>query len=301
MPAQDVVGSVAFRSALTQPLISNEKLTGAVSYLSRSPGYFDERDRDRIRPLGDLWALAIQSAHLHDTAIRNARDGQEARERLQTFLGLVAHDLRGPLTTILGYAQLLLRRDTARVPESELSSLRAIEGAAVRMRRLVEDLLDASLIGAGHFQVKPEPMDLAVLVRRTVEQMQTKTPNHRLILNAPGHLEGVWDPMRLGQVLENLLANAIKYSTSGTEIVIRVDQQGKEASIGVTDHGVGLSPEQIQQLFKPFSRPTHAQRVVGIGLGLYITKCIVEAMHGRIWVESERERGSTFHVELPIA
>lgn len=287
-------------SALIQPLSVRGMVIGAVSYLERAPRRFSAGEQDRIEPLGNLWALAIENAHLHDSALRSAREAEAAREQLQRFLALVVHDLRNPLTTILGFSQLLIRQPAVRQSPVVSDHLRAIERACLQMQRLVRDLLDASRIGAGHFQVEPEPMDLAALVRRTVEQVRANNATRSVILEAPEHLAGVWDPIRLSQVLENLLSNALKYSPSECEVEVRLTREGNEAHLSVTDHGAGISPEQIQALFQPFSRPIQNREARGIGLGLYISKGIVEAMHGRIWVESEVGKGSTFYVALPI-
>lgn len=297
---REVVAHEGFRSALVQPLSTSEQVVGAVSYIERAPRRFTHRDRERIRPLGHLWAVAIENSHLHDDALRGAREAEEARARLQSFLGLVAHDLRGPLTTVRGYAQLLRQQATTTPLDRESRALRAIEDGALRMQRLIGDLLDASRIGAGRFDVEPEPMDLTALVERTVEQMRAKSTTHTLILDAPEPLEGVWDPVRLSQVVENLLSNAIKYSPSEAEIVVQVRRQGNEACLRVTDHGIGIAPEQLPQLFQPFHRSAPTRATKGIGLGLYIARGIIEAMHGRITVESTVGQGTTFSVVLPI-
>lgn len=289
-----------FHSLLAQPLNADGQVVGAITYFTRVPRHFSAHDQALIRPLGNLWALAIENAHLHDQALQNARHAEAARESLQGFLAMVAHDLRNPLTTVLGYTQLLIRSESARQSQKALQDLSAIEQSALQMRRLVGDVLDASRIGAGHFEIQPEEMDLVALARRIVEQVGKRSTTHALSLVAPESLKGVWDPVRLQQVLENLLSNAVKYSPSGTEVVVRVNRQDDKALVSVTDHGEGLSPEQIQQLFRPFSRPAHAQEAKGIGLGLYLTKGIVEAMHGCIRVESTVGKGSTFSVVLPI-
>ncbi|HEX5417568.1 MAG TPA: HAMP domain-containing sensor histidine kinase, partial [Chloroflexota bacterium] len=298
--ASDIFARERVRSALIQPLSDRRTVIGAVSYLERAPRRFTTGEQDRIEPLGNLWALAIENAHLHESALRNAREAEAAREQLQQFLGLVVHDLRNPLTIIFGYSQMLIRQPAVRESPVVSGHLRTIERACLQMQRLVRDLLDASRIGTGHFQVEPETMDLAALARRAVEQVRASNPTRSVIVEAPEHLVGVWDPIRLSQVLENLLTNALKYSPSECEVSVRLTREENEARLSVTDHGVGIAPEQIEALFQPFSRPIQNPEVRGIGLGLYITKGIVEAMHGRIWVESAVGKGSTFYVTLPI-
>jgi signal transduction histidine kinase len=120
-----------------------------------------------------------------------------------------------------------------------------------------------------------------------------------MILDAPEHLEGMWDGERLNQLLTNLISNAVKYSPAGGAVRVSVRGGAGEACVSVADHGIGLNPSEIQRLFQPFTRMYSHQEVEGVGLGLYISKAIVEAHGGRIWVESVPGQGSTFTVALP--
>ncbi len=297
---RDLAAREKLSSLLIQPLSHNGQVIGAISYMSRPPRQFPPRDRASIGPLGDLWALGIENAHLYEQSRQSAREAEEARARLQRFLNLVAHDLRAPLTPILGYTQLLLRRGADRRPASENEKLREIEAAARRIRRLVGDLLDAARIGADRFTIEVAPVDLAALVRATVNELRGPSTPERLIVEAPDELVGTWDADRLRQVLENLVSNALKYSPADQPVLVELRQEGPAAILSVKDHGPGMTPDQIAQLFQPFGRLEQTQSIEGTGLGLYIARGIVEALGGRIWVESELGKGSTFVVKLPI-
>jgi signal transduction histidine kinase len=240
-----------------------------------------------------------QTVQHAQAAEQHAQAAELARQRLQEFLGMVAHDLRNPLAAILGSLQFLGNREPQPSSARQQHVLSLIEMAARSMSRLLDDLRDASTIGAGHFAIHTTQSDLAAIARRVVELQQTPVADHHLILDAPAHLEGMWDSERLNQLLTNLVSNAIKYSPAGSDVEVSVRDRAGEACVCVTDHGIGLNSDQIQRLFQPFSRLYHGQEVQGVGLGLYISKAIVEAHGGRIWVESALGQGSTFVVALP--
>lgn len=284
-------------SAFIQPLLVEGDVVGIVLYLRKASHDFGS-ERRLIDPLGSLWAIAVENARLHDTAIRRAGEAEEAREHLQRFLVMVAHELRGPLTSILGYAQLLSRVRTG--AEVDIQGLRTIESAARRVSRLTADLLDAGRIGAGTFTIRPRPTDLAALVREVAETQRTTAPGRTIVVETDDRIVGNWDDERIVQLVSNLTSNALKYSPPQAPVVLRAYRQGDEAIVDVTDHGVGVSPEQIQRLFQPFSRLDQTASIQGVGLGLYIAQGIVEAHGGRIQVESTPGEGSRFMIALPL-
>ena len=232
---------------------------------------------EQARHNADLQEALLARARALAEAERQRDEAERARASLQTFLGVVAHDLRGPLTAIRGHAQLARRRAGA--------------GASGRL----DEALAA--IVAGQLELRPEPTDLVALARRAVAAWQVATASHRLVLAAPERLDGTWDPGRLAEVLDNLLGNAIKYSPEGGEVRVRVDRQDDQAIVSVTDQGIGLRPEELPRLFQLFTRLETARPIEGSGLGLYI----VAAHGGRIWAESPGPgQGATFAVALPL-
>lgn len=288
-----------WQSAIVQPLIARGQAIGALVCLWTVPRRSSPRERALIRALGDLVAVAIDHARLYDAVVRHSEEAEAARQSLQTFLMMVAHDLRGPLTVLLGYAQLLQRRAEKSWSQTDRRGIAGIQKAAQQMDQLVNDLLDAGRIGAGRFEIQPAPTDLVAVAREVLEQQRLSADGHTLILVAPPRLDGLWDRDRLGQLLRNLVSNAIKYSPPGTDVRIEMSQSADRVILCVIDHGVGIAPDQLPFLFQPFSRVGDRNLQKGIGLGLYISKGIVEAHHGRIWVESEVGRGSRFCVDLP--
>jgi signal transduction histidine kinase len=228
-----------------------------------------------------------------------AREARQAQENLQNFLVMAAHDLHNPITGILGYAQLLQRKNAS--PRMQAHAASAIERSALVMSRLIQDLVDAGRVGSGGFPLHPEPTDLAALVREVAESVGQTSSEHQMVVTAPDQLVGYWDPDRLGQVLTNQIGNAIKYSPDGGKVVVQVRREGDAATITVSDQGIGIDADEIDQLFRPFSRLSNGARLSGTGLGLFISHGIVEAHGGRISVESHGPgTGTTFTTVLPL-
>ena len=245
--------------------------------------------------------LTVQFARHREEIARHARQEEAERQRLQVFIGMVAHDLAGALTNVVGGVELFARREHHEASETERVAMHAVKGGASQMQRLLADLRDAAAIGTGEFAVQPRPTDLVAVVQQVVAQQRILTDRHRLVLDAPRSLNGTWDRERLGQLLTNLVSNAVKYSPDGGEVRIEVQSAPPGAVIRVSDQGIGIDVRDGQLLFQPFSRIDHGRERPGTGLGLWIAKAIVEAHGGRIWVESEVAAGSTFTIALPIA
>jgi signal transduction histidine kinase len=248
--------------------------------------------------------LAIErrrAAALARESERHAEAAEQARGRLQDFLGMVSHDQMQPLATLLLSVELLQRRFEPGRPDEAREIVDDIESAAHRVRRLTSDLMDAARIGAGHFEVRPVEADLVPVLREIVDLKQRTTAAHQLVLEAPASLDGLWDRERVGQMVANLVSNAIEYSPAGGRVVVAARRAGVEVVVSVSDRGPGIPPERADRLFLPFTRLDEHHSQSGTGLGLYIVKAIAEAHGGRVWLESAPGEGSTFSVALPLA
>jgi PAS domain S-box-containing protein len=236
---------------------------------------------------------------------------QELDQLKSNFVHSVSHELRTPLTSILGFAEFLEDEIGGPLTAQQREYVMEIEAGTRRLERLVDDLLDFARIEAGTFTLKCQPADLGVRVREVVASLQPQARQSRLTLSleeADGELPLVMDPQRVGQVLINLINNAIKFTLPDGHITVRVRREpgprgGKPRMlrVEVADTGVGISPDDVPKLFKRFSQLDNAQRKGGSGLGLSISKVLVEAHGGRIGVESRLGEGSTFWFTLPIA
>jgi signal transduction histidine kinase len=256
-------------------------------------------DLECLRTLATYGAIAIENARLHEQERENRREAEEASQRLHRFLEMVAHDLEGPLTMVVAYGELLRSSTDRDAKEVAQRVIPGIERAARRIQRLVNDLLFVSQLGSRRLVVVPSATDLIDVLRGVVKQQQMLTPAHQVILNGPPRLDGEWDREKISNVFNHLVSNAVKFSPDGGEITITVDFSSDVVTARVTDHGVGIEPDQIPLLFQPFSMLDLEPTTKGAGLGLYIAKSIVELHGGSIAVQSEAGRGSSFTVTLP--
>jgi signal transduction histidine kinase len=218
-------------------------------------------------------------------------------ERLQQdFLAMVSHELRNPLTSVKGLAQLMQRRGAY--------NPRAVEGIIAQtnhLNRLVGDLLDVTRLEAGRLELQCEPLDLVAFVAESLDQARAQAPDQIFTLAAPASpVPGCYDRDRLHQVLQNLLSNAIKYAPDGA-VAVRVTTDNAYARISVSDQGPGISADDSPKLFDRFYRAAAtADGAKGFGIGLYVARMLVEAHGGRIWVESRPGQGCEFTFTLPL-
>lgn len=232
-----------------------------------------------------------------ETAARHA--AQEAVAARDEFLAVAGHELRTPLTALLFHADTLARVGAALPPEAS-ARLAKVARSARRIARLVDELLDVTRLSAGRLRLEREPMDLAELAREIVVRNSEPAAlaGSLLRLEADRPVRGSWDPGRVEQIADALIANALKYGR-GRPIEVLVDSDGGVARLAVRDHGIGIAPEDQARIFERFERAASARHYGGLGLGLWIVRQVVEAHGGRIAVASAPGEGSTFTVELP--
>jgi signal transduction histidine kinase len=226
---------------------------------------------------------------------------QEALQVKDQFLSIVSHELRTPLTTIKGYAQML-RRKLADSPDGLRFAVN-IDAQVSRLSRLVDDLLDVTRFSRGQFELRRQRLDLRPLLDDVVGRFRVVAPEHEFRLDLDtGSFEGTWDRDRLEQVMNNLVGNAVKYSPDGGTVTISTRHQDDHLIVGVRDEGIGIADEDQQHLFERFYRgKAEGGSVKGLGLGLYVTRRIVEAHGGSVGVRSRRGVGSEFYFSLPLA
>ncbi|GAB4203430.1 MAG: hypothetical protein OHK0022_27600 [Roseiflexaceae bacterium] len=238
---------------------------------------------------------------------RAARLEAEAAVRQRDiFLSLAAHELKTPLASLLGYVQLIQRRAGRGDPLSERQArmFEIVASQGQRMNRMISALLDVSRIEVGQLMLERGRVDLGLLARRVVDEIQPALERHTVVLEDDGRplvIDG--DEVRLEQVLQNLLHNAIKYSPQGGAVVVRVAPAEDVACIAVIDQGIGIPAEALPNLFTRFFRAENADRysISGTGIGLYVVNEIVALHGGRVAVKSTEGQGSTFAVYLPLA
>ncbi len=256
-----------------------------------------------------VWrAFAARERHLRDE--QAARATAEAAVALRDeFLSIASHELRTPVAILLGNTQLLERVLSSRMrQDTQLKhSFAAIQRQLTRMQALIATMLDVSRIERGHLMIAHDPLDLVALVHAVVDEVRTTTQAHLIELVVPADpaltIFVYGDSLRLEQVMLNLLQNAIKYSPDGGPIHMEVARTDDEASVTVTDHGLGIAAEALPYIFERFYRApaVRSEHISGLGIGLYIVHEIVTLHGGDVSVASEHGAGTTFTVSLPLA
>jgi signal transduction histidine kinase len=247
-----------------------------------------------VPSLAVVVAFGVIVAYQRQKAAVHAAEADRTRAELQRFLGMVAHDLAGPVTALQTYSEVLQQGGLDSARSAQLGS--GIGEVVVRISRFVEDLRDAGRIGRGDFAIRPEPTELVAIARKVVEQQRRTAERPDIILEAPDAILGTWDGGRVAQVFGNLLANAVKYS-QGKPVQVTLALVGAEVVGRITDRGPGIPPEESARIFDAFVRLDVTRP--GTGLGLYIAREIVRAHGGRLWLESQPGVGSTFSFALP--
>jgi signal transduction histidine kinase len=291
-----IMRRLAFRSSMTVPVVARDEVLGAIAFFSSNPERrFDSTDLALAEDLARRAGLAVDNARLY-------REAQQAIRARDEFLSIAAHELRTPITTMYGFAQMLLRHFA---PESGLDegivrrALQAIEQQSERLSRLVTRLLDIARIEGGRLAIEPVTIDLVPLVNGVVATMQATT-SHQLLARLPADLQAHVDPLRIEQVLTNLIDNAIKFSSGPEPVEVELSETSLgTARLTVTDRGQGIPPEGRDRIFDRFYQARSGDLASGMGLGLYICRQIVERHGGTINAEFPTGGGTRFVVMLP--
>jgi signal transduction histidine kinase len=306
---EDIVQSGALSEKLRRAVFaSNEGLLATlridgnlwgVVVFSAAPGVYDWTDSERrvyFHMLASHLELALSGALGFERIQQLARALSESNEFKDDLLAMLAHDFKGPLTVILGYCELLLES----APPELQEELQTIYSQTKRLLRLADDAVALAQTQAGGFSLDRAPLDLRQVVAESVKAHNRG--NERIKFSAPSRPVTVsLDPARFNHVLDNLLMNALKYSQD--EIAVRVTQGDANATIAISDRGIGIPASELGTVFSRFGRATNARRkgISGSGVGLYVSRKIVETHGGSIAVQSNEGNGSTFTVTLPLS
>ncbi len=262
-----------------------------------------QRERARLNALATEWELQAYASHLEEIN-QKLEDANQMKDR---FISIASHELKTPITTIRGQAQIALHRlskekDLPVEMNAVQSSLEKINEQTGRLTSLIDELLDVSSIRAGKVDLRKKKHDLRMICEDVIADLRLMTVRTMTLEMPPTAVNVHVDSDRLAQVIVNLVNNAVKYSPDGSPLDICISQQEKYALLQVRDYGKGIAKDQLERIFDTFYRTPDAEKSSkrGLGLGLAISKEIVERHGGRIWAESERGKGSTFYVEIPL-
>ena len=289
-------------SSAALPLLADSTAIGAVSFHFTVPVNFDEEYKALLASVAQHCAQAVDRARLYEAAEQARREAETANRSKDDFLSTISHELRTPLNAILGWAALL-RKGVVDARRSQ-RAIEAIFNNATRQGRLIEDLLDVSRIVAGRAAIDLQHVDLVANIRGAVEAMMPLAAGKGVALcfQPPSGIAVTADPRRLEQIFLNLLTNAVKFTPSGGRIDVDVRLCGQSAEVRVIDTGAGIEPAFLPHVFERFRQADSAttRTVGGLGLGLFISRQLVEAQGGRLEAESKGSGcGATFIVTLP--
>ncbi len=294
---QALLERLGARSLMLIPMRARGRAVGLFTFASCDVGRrYGGEDLEMVEELARRAVAAVDNARLYHEA-------QDAVRLRDEFLGIASHELKTPLTPLRLKLQMLQRQvqEGAPLPADKLSeSLEVLVRQVRKLTDLVDNLLDVSRISAGRLRLELEELDLAALAAELLSRFAPSAAQLgcTLELHAPEPVTGRWDRLRVEQVVTNLLTNALKYG-AGRPVVVRVEGDGERARLTVQDQGIGISEVDLGRIFERFERAVSDRHYGGLGLGLYITRQIVEAFGGTVRVSSQPGHGSTFTLELP--
>jgi signal transduction histidine kinase len=287
------------------PLTARGRAFGAIAFCSTTPNRFTNDDLSLAQELAHRASLAIDNAQLYETERLAVSEAESAVRNRDEFLSVAAHELKTPVTSVLGFSQMLLRQiDKGQMPDEQRLThvLKNLESQNQKLAQLINQLLDISRINGGQLVVDPKPTNITTLVKNVAQMAQENTSKHQIIINSVADYTLSIDPIRIEQVMTNLIDNAIKYSPDGGPIRIDIGAVDPATlEIAVTDQGVGVPTDQRQNLFQKFYRADTGRYFQGIGLGLYICRQIVELHSGVLSAEFPNTGGTRMVICLPLS
>jgi signal transduction histidine kinase/DNA-binding NarL/FixJ family response regulator len=294
------------QSLIAVPIRAEGEVLGIIQLSSRVPRNFRPEEVNLLATIGNQMGVAVQRAQLYEETKRQALELEKASKLQADFTAMIAHDLRSPLMNIMGTAEVMTEGMFGPVNDEQKKWLGKIRGNSRTLMDLVSDFLDVSKLETGNIDVRKEAVGLQRLIQKSVEDYTVLAHDKKIALTAAVDptLPLIYvDPRRLDQVLSNLITNALKFTPEGGRVEVgggRMD--ATQANVWVKDNGTGIPANEVNHLFAKYRQGSNAVQCEqkGTGLGLVICKMIVEAHGGKIWIESQEGKGSTFYFSLPL-
>jgi signal transduction histidine kinase len=292
-------------SMIEVPLRNDQKVLGIIQLASRTARLFKPMDINLLETIGNQTGIAVDRARLYEKTQAQARELAKTNKLQADFSAMIVHDLRSPLMNITGVAEVMIEGVFGDVTEEQRKWLLRLQDNGRTLIALVNDFLDVSKLESGYVDIKREKLDLGALLDRTVESYRVLASGKgiSIVKNVAPSLPGIEaDQRRLDQVLTNLISNAIKFTADQGAVEVGAEEiEDGWIKIWVKDNGAGIAEHDIDQIFQKYRQAENLKvsEQKGTGLGLVICKMIVEAHGGKIWVQSEQGKGSTFSFSLP--
>jgi signal transduction histidine kinase len=303
-PTQEILVRAGYRAVLVVPLLRREDIIGVLVVRRKQPGAVPQNIIDLLKTFAAQSVLAILNAHLFTEIDEKSRQVEIASQHKSQFLANMSHELRTPLNAILGYTELILDNIYGETPEKMREVLERLQTNGKHLLGLINDVLDLSKIEAGQLTLDLASYSLADVVHTVCTAVESLAAGKKLDLTTdvpPNLPRGHGDGRRLAQVLLNLVGNAIKFTDKG-EVAIKATASDGAFTVAVRDTGPGIATSDQGKIFEEFQQADNSatKRKGGTGLGLSIAKRIIELHGGRIWVESDVGKGSTFAFTIPV-
>jgi signal transduction histidine kinase/CheY-like chemotaxis protein len=302
-PHLSVLAETGWRSLVAVPMLREGRIVGAMDIGRYTPGHIPEEIYDLLETFASQSALALINAHLYRQLERQSAALEVASRHKSEFLASMSHELRTPLNSVIGFSEVLLERMFGELNERQDDYLRDIWSSGKHLLELLNDILDLSKIEAGQMVLNRSAFVVSESLEYCLSMVRERALKQRIHLGLEidpevGLLDA--DRLRFRQVVLNLLSNAVKFTPDGGQVDVRASIRGQDLVVLVADTGVGVPAEDRERIFDSFQQGTQPSgSVEGTGLGLTLSKRIVETHGGRIWVDSEAGRGSTFGFALP--
>ncbi len=302
---RDTLIRFGYHALLSVPLLRENQIIGSLSFNRKAPGEFPPEVIEVLKTFATQSALAIQNARLFHEIEDKSRQLEAASRHKSEFLANMSHELRTPLNAVIGFSEVLLQRMFGELNDKQDEYLKDIYASGQHLLSLINDILDLSKIEAGRMELAPAPFHLPIALENAVTLVRERAARHGITLELdldPRLGELVGDERKVKQVLLNLLSNAVKFTPEGGRMSLKAVLTNGLVEISVSDTGIGIAPEDQAAIFEEFRQvgSDETRKQEGTGLGLTLAKKFVELHGGRLWVESELGRGSTFTFTLPV-
>jgi signal transduction histidine kinase/CheY-like chemotaxis protein len=285
-----------FRTMLGVPMLAGDNVIGVITLWREHVAEFGERTLALIATFAAQGAIAIQNVQLfHELEVAGRHKSE--------FLASMSHELRTPLNAVIGFSDVLLERMVGELNERQEEYVRDIRDSGRHLLELINEILDLSKVEAGRMELEPGAVSLPGLLEYALAMVRERAARHgiELTLELAPEVGVIWaDELKLKQVVLNLLSNAVKFTPDGGSVEVRAEIAGDEAQVIVRDTGIGIDAGDHERIFEAFQRGGREARSEGTGLGLTLSKRIVELHGGRIWMSSRRGAGSTFGFAVPV-
>lgn len=293
---------IEINSLIVVPIFLRSEMIGVLGAASEKTNFFTSEHLEFLNVIADELAVIISMINLYDRLSKTADELIQMNKIKDDFLSTVSHELKTPLTTIKGFISVLMSGEVGALTDQQISFLSIVDQAATRLGDLISNLLDISRLN-NRVEMEMAPCDLKEIVRNAITALALKAKEKNITINfhSDKNISYVLgDAHWLGQVVENILSNAIKYSPEKTKVDISIMDRGDVVTVKIADEGKGIPEDEQKLIFEKFYRGKHTRNDYhGTGLGLYISKSVIEKHNGKIWVESEVGKGSKFYFALP--